>query len=256
MHAAQGSTADGVIAVMDSGYGPLTDQSTFYVEISRARDSVVVLTDNRDQLVEVLEANTGERASALEAIGERIEPGAEELAGLVLEKVPVWTPREEWKALEARARFEGTVLFRMEGYEALIARTRKLALLPDLPAAIRAVADGLLAYDRACREQAAAAREFLGLLDAHTGRRRELEEAAGARDCAVAELADYPDWRAMAGRLLVNGEALLADMGGGAPDGGGRIAERLGQLSESLALESGPKQPLRGTAELGGKRAQ
>ena len=72
---AQGSTADGVIAVLDTSQRALTDQSTFYVEISRARDRAVVLTDNLDELVEVLEANTGERATALDAVGEPIEDG-------------------------------------------------------------------------------------------------------------------------------------------------------------------------------------
>ena len=95
VHGAQGSTADGVIAVLDSSHGALTDQSTFYVEISRARDRAVVLTDNRDDLVEMLEANTGERATALEAVGERIGPDLEELARLVPEKEQVWLPHEE-----------------------------------------------------------------------------------------------------------------------------------------------------------------
>ena len=54
VHGAQGTTADGVIAVLDSSHGALTDQSTFYVEISRARDQVVVLTDNLVELTETL----------------------------------------------------------------------------------------------------------------------------------------------------------------------------------------------------------
>ena len=95
VHGAQGSTADGVIAVLDSSHGALTDQSTFYVEISRARDRAVVLTDNRDDLVAMLEANTGERATALEAVGERIGPDLEELARMVPEKEQVWLPHEE-----------------------------------------------------------------------------------------------------------------------------------------------------------------
>ncbi len=95
VHGAQGSTADGVIAVLDSSHGALTDQSTFYVEISRARDRAVVLTDNRDDLVEMLEANTGERATALEAVGERIGPDLEELLRLVPQKEPVLAPDEE-----------------------------------------------------------------------------------------------------------------------------------------------------------------
>ena len=150
VHGAQGSTADSVIAVLDSGHGALTDQSTIYVEISRARDSAVVLTDNREQLVEVLEAHTGERATALEAVGEEIGPEA--LRRSLPEKGSVWTPREEWSLLEARAREEGTVPFLAEGYGALVERTRKLALWPNLPAAIREVVDGVLAYDRRCRE--------------------------------------------------------------------------------------------------------
>ena len=151
VHGAQGSTADGVIAVLDSGHGALTDQSTFYVEISRARDSAVVLTDNCEQLVEVLEAHTGERASALEATGEAIGPEPEPVR--IPDKLPAWSPREERAELEEKARQEGTILFRVEGYEGLIGRARKLvALYPDLPAPIQEVVDGLLAYDRRCRE--------------------------------------------------------------------------------------------------------
>ncbi len=91
VHGAQGSTADGVIAVLDSGHGLLTDQATFYVEISRARDHVMVLTDNGEQLIETLEANTGERATALEAIG--VTP--DELRASLPEKTMPWRPREE-----------------------------------------------------------------------------------------------------------------------------------------------------------------
>ena len=106
-----------------------------------------------------------------------------------------------------------------------VERVRKLALLPDLPAEVREVTDGLLAYDRACREQGAVAGEFLGLLDSHAGKRRGLEEAAEAEGCGVAALEDYPDWRDMAGRLLSNGEALIEDLGEQAGDAGKRILD-------------------------------
>ena len=76
VHAAQGQTHDRVIAVLDTGAGPLVNQQTLYVQLSRAREEAVVLTDNREQLVETLEANTGERLTALEAIGEEVEPRA------------------------------------------------------------------------------------------------------------------------------------------------------------------------------------
>ena len=92
VHGAQGSTADGVIAVMDSSHGALTDQSTFYVEISRARDRAVVLTDNAEQLVKVLADNTGERPTAIEAVDAPIELEPEEIVQLLTEKEPVWTP--------------------------------------------------------------------------------------------------------------------------------------------------------------------
>ncbi|MCY4608621.1 MAG: relaxase domain-containing protein [bacterium] len=98
VHGAQGSTADGVIAVLDSGHGLLTDQATFYVEISRARDHVMVLTDNSEQLIETLEANTGERATALEAVG--VTP--DELRASLPEKTMPRRPREETAAPEAR----------------------------------------------------------------------------------------------------------------------------------------------------------
>ena len=235
VHGAQGSTADGVIAVLDSGHGSLTDQSTFYVEISRARDSAVVLTDNREQLVEVLEAHTGERATALEAVGEEIDPDA--LRRRIAEKEPVWTPREEWTRLEAEAREEGTVAFLAEGYDALVARTEKLANWPDLPGAVREVVDGLLAYDRACREGDALAHEFLGLLEAHEERRRALEDRAAAEGSASAGMEAWADWRAMAERLAQNGRLVLEALGARAGEAGARIAACLDRFDALLLLD-------------------
>ena len=90
VHGAQGQTHERVIAVLDSGFGRLSNQQTFYVQLSRARENAVVLTDNREQLVETLEANTGERITALDAIGEtthdvpaKAEVVAEEAAAFV-----------------------------------------------------------------------------------------------------------------------------------------------------------------------------
>ena len=237
VHGAQGTTADGVIAVLDSSHRALTDQSTFYVELSRARHNAVVLTDNLEQLVEVLEENTGERATALPAAGEEIEPETQTPAHRIREKAPVWSPRGEWEALEARARGEGTVLFLVEGYGPLIERTRLLASTPDLPAEIGEVADGLLAYDLACREHGRAAEEFLGLLDEHAGRRRGLEDTAEAGRCAVAGLDGYPEWRETTDRLAENGAALLDAADGRAAEAASRIARHLEDLPDMLALD-------------------
>ena len=236
VHGVQGSAADGVIAVLDSGHGSLTDQSTFYVEISRARDSAVVLTDNCEQLVEVLEAHTGDRATALEAVGEEIGPDTEPVR--IPEKLPAWSARREWTELEEKARNEGTILFRVEGYDGLIGRTRRLdERFPDLPAPVREVVDGLLVYDRGCREGDGGAAEFLGLLDAHFGRRTDLEREAGAADRPLAALEDYPAWREMTGRLTANGRALLEDAGARAGEAGRRIGERLDDLGALLHLD-------------------
>ncbi len=87
VHAAQGLTRDKVIAVLDSGHGPLANQQTFYVEISRARDEAIILTDNREQLAETLEENTGEVLTALEAVGESLD--GSEIARRVPEKESV-----------------------------------------------------------------------------------------------------------------------------------------------------------------------
>ena len=86
VHGAQSQTHERVIAVLDSGHGHLSTQQTAYVQLSRARENAVVLTDNREQLVETLEANTGERITALDAIGEapaKAEVGRDSAAAFV-----------------------------------------------------------------------------------------------------------------------------------------------------------------------------
>ena len=76
VHAFQGRTVDRVIAAMEARHKHLTTRKSFYVEISRARDRAELVTDDAKALREQLEAVTGERIAALEAIGEmaREEP--------------------------------------------------------------------------------------------------------------------------------------------------------------------------------------
>ena len=74
VHAFQGRTVDNVIAAMEANHAKLTTQKSFYVEISRARDRAELVTDDRNALRETLEAVTGERIAALEAVGaERVK---------------------------------------------------------------------------------------------------------------------------------------------------------------------------------------
>ncbi len=79
VHAAQGLTCDRVIAVLDTDRAP-ADQAMFYVELTRARDNVVLLTDDREALIEALETAPAEELSALKAIGEQFETSAETTA--------------------------------------------------------------------------------------------------------------------------------------------------------------------------------
>ena len=66
MHAFQGRTVGTVIAAIEANHPQLTTQKSFYVEISRARHRAELVTDNREELGEHLEAATGERDAALE----------------------------------------------------------------------------------------------------------------------------------------------------------------------------------------------
>ena len=68
VHAFQGRTVDTVTAAMEANHPHLTTQKTLYVEISRARDRAELVTDDRNALRERLEAATGERIAALEAV--------------------------------------------------------------------------------------------------------------------------------------------------------------------------------------------
>ena len=65
---AQGQTCDRVIAVADSSLGHVADQKNFYVQISRAREEAVVVTDDIVELGDNLERHTGEVMSAMEAV--------------------------------------------------------------------------------------------------------------------------------------------------------------------------------------------
>ena len=70
MHAFQGRTVDNVITAIEANHPNLTNQKMLYVEISRARDRAELVTDDKAALKEQLEALTGERISALEALGD------------------------------------------------------------------------------------------------------------------------------------------------------------------------------------------
>lgn len=65
-HDFQGATVDKIIVAMSSNER-LADQKNFYVSVSRGRDQVTLITDRPDDLARRLEAQTGEKVTALEA---------------------------------------------------------------------------------------------------------------------------------------------------------------------------------------------
>jgi len=65
-HAVQGETVDRVIVAMNATER-LATQKSFYVEISRARDEAILLTDNPDRLSKTIEQETGVRHGALDS---------------------------------------------------------------------------------------------------------------------------------------------------------------------------------------------
>ncbi len=147
VHGAQGTTADRVIAVLDSGHGALADQATFYVEVTRARDEAVVLTDSREQLAETLEERTGLRMTALEAVGERVAereretvPGTAPEAALP-EKAPVLSTARAFEKLRAEARAAGISVLDAPGFGDMAERLERERQRPGLPEAERTALD-------------------------------------------------------------------------------------------------------------------
>ena len=99
VYRAQGLTRDNVIAVLDSA-SMMSDRAMLYVEMSRARDGFVLLTDDTEQLVSRLEREGETVSSALEAAGQApwLEPDM-----AVTEKPALWPVLEEWRAHVQRA---------------------------------------------------------------------------------------------------------------------------------------------------------
>jgi ATP-dependent exoDNAse (exonuclease V) alpha subunit len=65
-HKAQGLSCENVIAICESSRAKLTSQKNFYVEISRAKERAIIITDNKEKVIERLQQNTGIEISARE----------------------------------------------------------------------------------------------------------------------------------------------------------------------------------------------
>ena len=69
MHMAQGITTDKAITVMDSHERNLSNQRLFNVGVTRVRDELVMVVDDKEKLERQLDHNPGNKTSALETVG-------------------------------------------------------------------------------------------------------------------------------------------------------------------------------------------
>jgi hypothetical protein len=69
MHQAQGMTTDQGIGVMHSAERHLSNQRLTHVMATRVRDDLAIYTNDRDALLRSIDANAGDKASALEHVG-------------------------------------------------------------------------------------------------------------------------------------------------------------------------------------------
>ena len=150
VHAAQGQTADVVIAVLQAGHGPIVDRTSFYVELTRARDDAVLLTDDRDALVDALEAGEGGVSSVLDALGiELDDPPGPDPAGPAApapplpSRAPLWPEPLAWRAFAEPVRDGGGDPFAAPGAEAALAPV--LALAARAPVGMPAEVDRVVA---------------------------------------------------------------------------------------------------------------
>ena len=187
VHAAQGRTARGVIAVLDA-HGA-TDQALFHVEVSRAAEAFLLLTDDREALVEMLEARPDREEGALEALG--LDPA----------EPPVVEPElfealaADWRALRGQAGETDAQPFSLPGYEEVMARAAALSVVEDLPADMRGFVDGMLAEHERHVAHEREVRGLAGRIREHWRRWPELGWLAADRGCEPEELPEHPAWR-------------------------------------------------------------
>ena len=225
VYRAQGLTRDNVIAVLDSA-SMMSDRAMLYVEMSRARDGFVLLTDDTEQLVSRLEREGETVSSALEAAGQApwLEPDM-----AVTEKPALWPVLEEWRAHVQRAEKAGVPPFHLMGCDALIARMGALAKKDALPVELSEV----LEEHRPFAEDRAMVSKWTSTMLETAGQRERMLAEAAAAGTAVTSLPGHSAWSRPAERALDKGVELLADEGRYGVHLG-RIAGARAQLGEPL----------------------
>src|SRR3546814_18232009 len=69
MHMAQGITTDKASTVMSSHERHLSNQRLFNVAVTRVRDALTMIVDDKEKLSRPLDMNPGNKTSALETLG-------------------------------------------------------------------------------------------------------------------------------------------------------------------------------------------
>ena len=203
VHAAQGRTARGVIAVLDA-HGA-ADQAMFHVEVSRAAEAFLLLTDDREALVEMLEARPGREEGALEALG--LDPAGPPVVEPELFEALV----TDWRALRGQAGETGVLPSSLPGYEEVMARAAALSAIEDLPADMRGFVDGILAEHERHVAREREVQDLAERVRAHWRRWPELGWLAADRGCAPETLPEHAAWREEGAALLEAARAVPAD---------------------------------------------
>ena len=194
VRAAQGRTARAAIAVLDAGGA--ADRELFHVELSRVSDNFLLLTDDREALVELLESRAVMEDGALEVLG--VDPA--QVPAVDLEVFAALA--EDWKALRQQAEETATIPFFLPGYRGVMARAAALSTIEDLPADMRRFVDTMLAEHEG---HLAREREVSGLIERieeNCRRWPELGWAASAQGLSVERLPEHDAWREEGTALL------------------------------------------------------
>ena len=194
VHAAQGRTAHAAIAILDAG--GVADRQLFHVELSRVSDRFLLLTDDREALVELLEARPGLEDGALEALG--VDPA--EIPAVDLEVFAGLA--EDWRALRQEAEETETIPFFLAGYGGVMARAAALSTIEDLPVDMRRLTDTMLAEHEGHLARDREVRNLTERIQENWRRWPEFGWAASAQGCAVEELPQYGAWREEGTALL------------------------------------------------------
>ena len=250
VHRAQGMTNDNVIAVLDAS-SMMSDRAMLYVEMSRARDGFVLLTDDTEQLVHRLEQEHGRAPSALEETGYEswLTP---ERTGANLEKEPIVPALHDWRALEEASREAGIPAFHMNGCDALMARVRRRAEHdPDMPDELKRV---LADHEPFVRDRERVTNRA-GRAELAAGERTRLLAEALAANTDPRNLDGYARWRRDADRAVKEGRELLGDDSRYGPHLAriGNVRERFDELERARRIDDRAAELLAAWRE-GGRR--